>query len=84
MTGTLAQLIALVAYGNQCISHPGTHREFVQQHSTFRFCEKVFFTAEMTTGMLPFAAFVRMGRTQRKTPDIFMEFAKLIFPEEQE
>ena len=46
MTGTLAQLIALVAYGNQCISYPGTHREFVQHHSTFRFCEKVFFTAE--------------------------------------
>lgn len=39
---------------------------------------------KMTTGMLPFAAFVRMGRKQRKTPDIFMEFARLIFPEEQE
>ena len=43
MTGTLAQLIALVAYGNQCIAYPGAHKEFVLRHSTFQFCEKVFF-----------------------------------------
>jgi hypothetical protein len=46
MTGTLAQLIALVAYGNKCIADPGTHPAFVQHHSTFQFCGKVFFTAE--------------------------------------
>lgn len=34
---------------------------------------------QVSKGMLPFAAFIRMGRTKRRTPDIFMEFAKIIF-----
>lgn len=34
---------------------------------------------QVSKGMLPFAAFIRMGRTSRRTPDIFMEFAKTIF-----
>lgn len=46
MIGTLSQLIAMVGYGNQCIAHPNTHTSFLQQNSTFQFCNQVFFTAE--------------------------------------
>lgn len=46
MVGTLAQLIAMVGYGNQCIANPRSHPNFFQQNSTFQFCNQVFFTAE--------------------------------------
>jgi len=46
MVGTLAQLIAMVGYGNQCIANPRSHSNFFQQNSTFQYCNKVFFTAE--------------------------------------
>lgn len=39
---------------------------------------------KMSEGMLPFGAFLRMGRTQRKSPDIFTEFGELIFKEQKE
>ncbi|WP_421938771.1 hypothetical protein [Pedobacter sp.] len=46
MVGTLAQLIAMVGYGNQCIANPRSHPEFFQQNSSFKYCHQVFFTAE--------------------------------------
>jgi hypothetical protein len=43
MTGSLAQLIAIVAYGNQSIAS-GKHSDFFPNNSTFQFCNAVVFT----------------------------------------
>ncbi|WP_293304558.1 hypothetical protein [Pedobacter sp. UBA5917] len=46
MTGTLSQLITLVAYGNQYIANPGTSINFPANHSAFQYCKNVFFSVE--------------------------------------
>ncbi|WP_412468250.1 hypothetical protein [Pedobacter sp. KLB.chiD] len=53
MVGTLAQLIAMVGYGNQCIENPRSHPNFFKQNSTFQYCNQVFFTAEKRKTFFP-------------------------------
>lgn len=44
MTGTLAQLISLVAYGNQYILNKDDRNSLPANHTTFQFCNRVTFS----------------------------------------
>lgn len=43
MNGTLAQLIAIVAYGNECLINDKLVSDFYSSNSTFQFCNRVQF-----------------------------------------
>lgn len=80
MTGTLAQLIALVAYGNQYISRPGTHTSIPPGHSAFQYCDKVYFSTPtekedhpVIVAENPLEWFIYLAETGCKTLKLYYE-----------